>query len=212
MSGRLKDFSQLKALSTHIKQEHEARQRREAEERARREREAREANLFRAAVGEIAPLKDKGRAEIVPPKPTPVARQQLEDDQAVLRESLSDEFTAETLIETDEALSYARSGVGPDVLKKLRTGHWVIQSQLDLHGLRTDEARETLGEYLRNAVRRGIRCVRIVHGKGLGSINREPVLKNKVRNWLIQKEEVIAFCQARAADGGAGALVVLLQA
>ena len=125
---------------------------------------------------------------------------------------MSDDFTVETLLDTDEALSYARNGIGPDVIRKLRRGHWVIQSQLDLHGLRTDEAREALGEYLRGAVKRGLRCVRVIHGKGLGSINKEPVLKNKVRNWLTQKDEVIAFCQAKAADGGAGALIVLLRA
>jgi DNA-nicking Smr family endonuclease len=87
----------------------------------------------------------------------------------------------------------------------------VIQGQLDLHGLRRDEAREALGEFLRQARRRGQRCVRIIHGKGHGSVNKEPVLKQKVRNWLAQKEEVIAFCQARPAEGGSGALVVLLQ-
>ena len=97
-------------------------------------------------------------------------------------------------------------------MRKLRRGHWVIQGQLDLHGMRREEARDALGEFLRNAMKRGMRCVRIIHGKGLGSVNKEPVLKNKVRNWLVQKEEVIAFCQARASDGGAGALVVLLRA
>ena len=142
----------------------------------------------------------------------PIARQRLADEEAALRESMSDDFTVETLLDTDEALSYARNGIGPDVIRKLRRGHWVIQSQLDLHGLRTDEAREALGEYLRGAVKRGLRCVRVIHGKGLGSINKEPVLKNKVRNWLTQKDEVIAFCQAKAADGGAGALIVLLRA
>lgn len=97
-------------------------------------------------------------------------------------------------------------------MRKLRRGNWVIQSQLDLHGLRTDEAREALGEFLRAAIRRGQRCVRVIHGKGLGSVNKEPVLKNKVRNWLVQKDEVLAFCQATAADGGAGAVIVLLRA
>ena len=79
------------------------------------------------------------------------------------------------------------------------------------HGLRVDQAREALGQFLRDAGKRGFRCVRIIHGKGLGSLNRKPVLKIKVRNWLVQKEEVIAFCQARAADGGSGALMVLLK-
>ncbi len=126
-------------------------------------------------------------------------------------ESLSDEFTFDTLLDTDENLSFARPGVGSDVLSKLRRGHWAIQNQLDLHGLRRDEAREALGEFLRLARRRGQRCVRIIHGKGLGSVNKEPVLKQKVRNWLAQKDEVIAFCQAQPADGGSGALIVLLQ-
>src|SRR5690606_10468569 len=139
-----------------------------------------------------------------PPPPPPVAHQRLADDQAALHESLSDEFTVETLLETDAELSFARSGIGPDVLRKLRRGHWVIHRQLDLHGMRTDEGREAQSEFLREAGKSGMRCGRIVHGKGLGSINKKPVLKNKVRNWLVQKEEVIAICQAKAADGGAG--------
>jgi DNA-nicking Smr family endonuclease len=141
-----------------------------------------------------------------------VAKQYLADEQAALEQSLSDEFSVETLLETDEELSFARNGIGQDILRKLRRGHWVIQSQLDLHGMRTEEAREALAEYLRAVGKRGLRCVRIIHGKGLGSVNREPVLKRKVRNWLVQKDEVIAFCQARAVDGGAGAVVVLLKA
>ena len=77
--------------------------------------------------------------------------------------------------------------------------------------MRRDQARDSLGEFLRKCSRNGTRCVRIIHGKGLGSINKEPVLKNKVRNWLIQKDEVLAFSQATAADGGSGALIVLLK-
>jgi DNA-nicking Smr family endonuclease len=96
-------------------------------------------------------------------------------------------------------------------MRKLRGGGWVMQDQLDLHGLRTDQAREALGQFIRNSVKRGFRCVRIIHGKGLGSMNKKPVLKSKVRNWLVQKDEVIAFVQARAADGGSGALMVLLK-
>ncbi|HEY4542615.1 MAG TPA: Smr/MutS family protein, partial [Noviherbaspirillum sp.] len=168
--------------------------------------------LFRSSIGKVAPLPSSGRAAQDAPRPAPIARQHLADEQAALAESLSDEFTIDTLLDTDEALSYARPGIGGDVLRRLRRGHWVIQGQLDLHGMRRDEAREALAEYLRQAVKRGLRCVRIIHGKGLGSVNREPVLKNKVRNWLVQKEEVIAFCQARADEGGAGALVVLLKA
>ena len=129
----------------------------------------------------------------------------------MLAESISDEFDVESLLDTDEALSFRRRGVGPEVVRKLRRGVWAIQAQLDLHGLRRDEARERLAAFLRDAVRGGLRCVRVIHGKGNGSPGREPVLKGKVRSWLVQKNEVIAFTQARAQDGGHGALIVLLR-
>lgn len=209
--SRSKSFADLKSLQKDLKQQQELRKIAE-QQRVITERAAQlEIDLFRLSIGDVTPITpaDKHPQHIAPP--LPIARHHLADEQAALRESLSDEFTVETLLDTDEALSYARSGVGSDVVRKLRRGHWVIQSQLDLHGLRTDEARDALGEFLRLAGRRGIRCVRIIHGKGLGSINKEPVLKNKVRNWLAQKDEVLAFCQAKAADGGSGALVVLLK-
>jgi len=212
MAASYKDFGDLKSLRKELKAQEEARQIAEAE-RARRAKIAeQEANLFRRSVGDVAPLPKMDKALITLPRPEPIARQHLADEQAALQESLSDDFSAETLMESDDALSFARNGIGPDTLRKLRRGHWVIQSQLDLHGMRSDEAREALAEYLRNAGKRGLRCVRVIHGKGLGSLNKEPVLKSKVRNWLAQKEEVIAFCQARAVDGGAGALIVLLKA
>jgi len=208
----IKDFAALKSLSKELKQNEEARKA-EAAERARREQQARrEADLFRSSIGNVKPLPAAGKASHALAPPPPIARQHLADEEAALRESLSDEFSIETLLESDEALSYARAGIGADVLRKLRRGQWVIQSELDLHGMRTDEAREALGEFLRDAGKRGWRCVRVIHGKGLGSVNKKPVLKNKVRNWLVQKDEVIAYCQATAADGGAGALVVLLKA
>jgi DNA-nicking Smr family endonuclease len=207
-----KDFSDLKSLQKNLKAQEETRAAAEAEKKRLAAIAEREANLFRSSIGQVAPLAKNDKAQLAPPRPQPIAHQHLADEQAALMESLSDEFSVETLMDTDEALSYARNGIGPDTLRKLRRGHWVIQSQLDLHGLRTEGAREALGEFLRNAGKRGQRCVRIIHGKGLGSVNKEPVLKNKVRNWLVQKDEVNAFCQARAADGGAGALVVLLKA
>jgi DNA-nicking Smr family endonuclease len=211
MAG-IKDFAALQALRDQLKQEQEARA---AAEARRREQEAlalREANLFRQSIGEVAPLRVAEKVAHVPPQPEPIARHHLADEQAALAQSLSDEFSIESLLETDEGLSYARAGIGQETVRKLRRGHWVTQAQLDLHGMRTDEAREALADFLRNATRRGLRCVRVIHGKGLGSVNREPVLKKKVRNWLVQKDEVLAFCQARAADGGAGAVMVLLKA
>jgi DNA-nicking Smr family endonuclease len=145
----------------------------------------------------------------VPVAPIPVQSQI--DEQRVLHESLSDEFDASTLLDVDDALSYRRSGVGTDVTRKLRRGDWAIQREIDLHGLRRDDAREALGAFIREAHKHGIRCVRVVHGKGLGSPGKTPVLKGRVHSWLVQKKEVIAFVQARPAEGGAGALVVLLQ-
>jgi DNA-nicking Smr family endonuclease len=212
MSGPIKDFGALKSLRAQLKVEEEARKKAEAERQRREQESRRDAELFRRAIGDVAPLPAPDKAFLDPPPPSPLPRQRIADEQAALAESLSDEFTSDTLLDTDEALSFARANIGSDTLRKLRRGHWVIQAQLDLHGLRREEAREALAEFLRNAARRGMRCVRIIHGKGLGSVNKEPVLKIKVRNWLVQKEEVIAFCQARAADGGAGALVVLLKA
>jgi DNA-nicking Smr family endonuclease len=212
MSGSIKDFTSLKTLRAEIKAQDEARKAAEAERLQREKDSRRDAELFRSAIGAVAPLPPSNKATASAPRPLPIPRQHLADEQAALAESLSDEFNVDTLLDTDEALSFARNGIGPDTLRKLRRGHWVIQGQLDLHGMRREEARESLAEFLRNAVKRGTRCVRIIHGKGLGSVNKEPVLKNKVRSWLVQKEEVIAFCQAKAADGGAGALVVLLKA
>jgi len=189
---------------------------REAAERAAREkteqaRVARERNLFAHTVGRVSQLPSQDRVDPKPAPPLPEPRQREQDEQAVLREAISDEFDVESLLDTDEALSYRRSDIGVNVVRKLRRGGWSIQAQIDLHGLRRDDAREQLAAFLRDATRRGLRCVRVVHGKGNGSPGREPVLKAKVRSWLVQKQEVIAFVQARASEGGHGALVVLLK-
>ena len=207
----LKQFGDLQFLRTMLRQQEEARRQAAAlQAQQARERE-REANLFRLAIGEVQVLPPSDRMEPFTVKPLPIARQHLADEQAALYESLSDEMDIESLLETDQALSFARDGVGPEVVRKLRKGHWVIQDQLDLHGLRRDQARTSLAEFLRDAGKRGIRCVRIIHGKGHGSRGREPILKQLVLRWLVQKNEVLAFCVARASDGGNGALVVLLR-
>ena len=114
-------------------------------------------------------------------------------------------------LDTDTALSYTKPGAGPDVTRKLRRGVWAVQRELDLHGLRVEDAREALVQFVREAQKQGWRCVRVVHGKGLGSPGKTPVLKSRVHSWLMQKTEVLAYVQARPADGGAGAVLVLLQ-
>ena len=151
-----------------------------------------------------------GRADVGLPRPAPEPLQRLRDEREALREALSDEVDIESLLLTDDGLSFRRTGIGPDVVTKLRRGHWAIQSQIDLHGLRRDEAREALASFVREATRRGQRCVRVVHGKGHGSPGRQPVLKAKAQRWLGQCAEVIAFAQASGPQGGAGALIVLL--
>jgi len=205
--GHLHDLGVIRAALLARRQAEEA----VAEEQRRRaaaDRQERE--LFAVSVGSVVPLRKLALPAPVRPRPPAVARQRERDEQAALRESLSDDLDVETLLDTDDALSFRRRGVGIDVVRKLRRGVWVLQGELDLHGLRRDEARERLAEFLRDAARRGLRCVRVIHGKGNGSPGREPVLKAKVRTWLVQKSEVLAFTQARASEGGHGAVVVLL--
>ncbi|WP_225781449.1 Smr/MutS family protein [Xenophilus sp. Marseille-Q4582] len=168
------------------------------------------ARAIGADTGATRPLRHKPVVVLAPTPPEPIARQHLRDEAEALREALSDEFDVTTLLDADDQMSFRRPGVSTEVTRKLRSGHWSLQGQVDLHGLRSDEAREALAQFVRQAHRQGLRCVRVVHGKGLGSPGKQPVLKLKAQRWLIQKKEVLAFVQARPSDGGAGALVVLL--
>lgn len=204
-------LSDLAELKNALAAQRKAAAEREAQLRALRERERQARELFSTHVGAVTPLRASGRIVLPTAKPEPEPLQRQRDEAAALRETLSDEFDAESLLETDAALSFRRPDIGPDVVRKLRRGGWVIQDQIDLHGLRRDEAREQLAAFLREAARRGLRCVRVVHGKGNGSPGKTPVLKQRVHSWLVQKSTVIAFTQARAAEGGSGALIVLLR-
>ena len=191
--------------------------RRDAEREVAREREAAaaarlERDLFAATVGQVVPL----RRTVVPlplrPRPPALPKQRARDEAAVLAESISDEFDVESLLETDDMLSFRRRDIGPEVVRKLRRGVWALQGELDLHGLRRDEAVARAATFLAGCKRRRLRCVRIVHGKGLRSPGREPVLKRRIRKLLTRRDEVLAFVEPRAAEGGGGAVVVLLEA
>jgi DNA-nicking Smr family endonuclease len=160
---------------------------------------------FRRAVADVKPLKRPKRAVLKGPAPAPVPHQRRRDEAAALAESLSGPLTADEALETGEALSYLREGMARETLRKLRRGHWAIQDGVDLHGLTRDQAAAIVAEFLAHCLARGLRCVRIVHGKGLG------ILKAKLGRWLPQRDEVLAYCQAPATEGGGGALLVLLK-
>ena len=208
----IKDLKDLRALKKEMARQAQERERQEAERREAERLLQAERELFATSVGPVRPIDPRhlDKLRLVPEPPAPIAVQAQRDELAVMREALSDEFDVDTLLDTDEALSFRRPGLGPDVVRKLRRGGWRIQGQLDLHGLRREDARDALGSFIREAHKAGWRCVRVVHGKGLGSPGKTPVLKGRVQSWLVQKKEVLAFAQARPAEGGAGALVVLL--
>jgi len=207
----VKSLADLKQVKKAIAEQAKLNAERKAEAEQLARQNVADKDLFLKAAGKVQPLAAPAKAPLKTEKPKPVPVQRQRDEQAVLGESISDEFDVSTLLDADEHMSFRRPGIGPDVTRKLRRGDWAIQRQLDLHGLRTDEAREALAQFIREAHKHGIRCVRVVHGKGLGSPGKTPVLKSRVHSWLVQKKEVLAFVQAKPAEGGAGALVVLLQ-
>ncbi len=169
-----------------------------------------ESTLFRTSIGDTRPLPDNGKTVFPPDLPWPVTRQTRADANPLPADSLSDHIPQE-LIETEEEFFFMRPGVAPLTMKRLRRSYWAIQAELDLHGMTSDEARACLIEFLDECKQLGLRCVRVIHGKGLSSRNREPVLKLKAASWLMQRDEVLAFCQARPVDGGSGAVIVLLK-
>lgn len=221
MAG-LKSFADLKGLSKQLKEDHEARAAAEAERIEQEKKLVAEANIFRGSLGGVKKLPESNRYVPRAPKPIPAAPapkrklsagEQKDDDAAVLREAmLSDLFDVDHYMEEDPSLNYLAPGVGNDVMKRLRKGHWPVQDELDLHGLRRDDARNAIGQFLQQANRRNHRCVCVIHGRGFGSKGQEPVLKSMVHSWLVQTDGVIAFSQARPSEGGEGALIVLLRA
>jgi DNA-nicking Smr family endonuclease len=167
------------------------------------------------AFHDVRRLPPGNRASIPRPQPAPVPKQRLADEEDAL---LASKYGAEAIEHSWEVgqehegeQTFLRPGVRSDVLAKLRRGHWSLQGEIDLHGATSDEARDTLADFLLDARARGARCVRIIHGKGLTSPGREPVLKGKVRRWLAHWDDVLAFCEAPRHAGGGGAVLVLLR-
>jgi DNA-nicking Smr family endonuclease len=164
---------------------------------------------FREAVADARPLK-QDRKEPHRARRRPVPEQRLRDERDVINSLLSDDYEPADM-ETGEELLFTRPGLQLGVMRKLRRGYFVVESELDLHGWTVPEAREAVNEFLRVATAAGKRCVRIIHGKGNSSAGKLPVLKGKVNAWLRQKNEVLAFCSCRPSDGGTGAVYVLLR-
>ncbi len=166
-------------------------------------------SLFRQAMADVRRLNNEHTPQS-PPKPKPEPRQSEADEARVMSDSLSDEFDPIDT-ETGEELLFSRTGIQKQVLRKLRQGKFAIEKELDLHGMRVEQARQALSIFLHQCRNNGVRCVRIIHGKGLGSHQKQPVLKGKTNRWLQQRDEVLAFCSARPEDGGTGAVYVLLK-
>jgi len=166
---------------------------------------------FRRATRDVEPLPAPRRTRLSRTPAAPVPEQTRRDERAALEESLRGPRSIDDAIDSGEELVFLRPGLSRQLLRKLRRGHWVVQDNLDLHGMNRLQAAAGVSEFLKYCRTKHLRCVRIVHGKGLGSRNREPVLKGKLRKWLSLRDDVLAFCQAPAADGGAGAVLVLLK-
>lgn len=169
-------------------------------------------DAFREAVRDVEPMRPPNRVEPFRLRAQPLARQRLLDEQEVLHELARSADPGADDIELDEDGVFLRQGLPRDILRKLRRTHWKIQDELDLHGLGADEAALATAAFVAAARRRGLRCVRVIHGKGLRSPGREPVLKRRIRRLLTRRDDVLAFVEPRAAHGGGGAVVVLLDA
>ncbi len=169
-----------------------------------------ERELFRAAVRDVRPLRQTKPAPARVRKPAKAALRRA-DEARVLAESLALD-AADLGVETGEELDWRREGVPESVMRRLRRGQYAQRDELDLHGMTQAEARLAVLGFISECVDRDLRCVRIIHGKGRGSGQRGPVLKSAVNRWLRRNDVVCAFCSARRADGGTGALYVLLRA
>ena len=162
-----------------------------------------DAALFRATVGEVKPLPEQNRIEPQKPPRKPMPR--FPAAPPAVPDTLSDSGAENA---PDEFL---RNGLSRMTLRKLRRGHWPVQDRLDLHGNNSDAARQLLQEFLYEAAQRGLRCVLVIHGKGMNSPSGAAVLRKLTRHWLTQRADVLAWCDAPPGDGGSGAALVLLK-
>lgn len=165
---------------------------------------------FLAAVDEVKRLPPANRVAPLPPRQPAQARQRQADEAAALATAQEGWSPAQD-DDYEAGQSFLRPGLRPDTLRKLRRRHWSLQAELDLHGHTRLEAQQALREFLAANRIAGLRCVRIIHGKGLSSPGREPVLKGQVRRWLQRSDAVLAYCEPTEVDGGSGAVLVLMK-
>jgi DNA-nicking Smr family endonuclease len=166
--------------------------------------------LFRRLMGDAKPLGKTATAPEQRPKVSPRARFARRDEREALRESLEADID-ETETGAGESLRFQRPSVGRRTMRKLARGSFSVQDEIDLHGMTVPEAKNALLDFVERCELRGYTCVCIVHGKGLGSGHRGPILKGKVNKWLRQWDKVLAFVSTRQVDGGTGAVYVLLR-
>lgn len=165
--------------------------------------------LFRKAMQDVIPLSTPNRKEFNNRRVVAVPRKRKPNIEHDGDDIFSD--SPSVSIESGDDWSFARPGVSKQTLRRLRRGYWPIQDNLDLHGFSRDIARQQLATFLMECIERQLRCVRIIHGKGLSSPNRESILKKQIGHWLAQHPSVMAFYQAKPSDGGSGAILLLLR-
>jgi len=212
---RIRQLSDLAPLRDELTRVGEA-ERAALRQRAAEERRAQQAaGEFARSVPGTIPLAPTGRrrpaassAQTPSPAPRPAARPTQARPGSAPRPLAVSEASAAV----DEPASYRRPGVGPDVLRKLRRGHWPVEGKFDLHGLHLEAAYRATAEFLEKSRARGLRCLLLIHGKGLGSADGAPVLKGRMRAWLAHQADVAAYCEAPPGLGGGGALLLLLRA
>ncbi len=176
-----------------------------------------EARVFRAAVRDVTPLSTPSDLPqgALPPRPPVQARSRrrapIVESESPGADALGDVVTTEDAPSASDPLSFRRPGVREQTLRQLRRGRYPVEDELDLHGLSQSAARDYLADFIAASRNAGLRCVRIVHGKGYRSGARGPVLKIAVNTWLRRHTDVLAFTSARAIDGGTGAVYVLLR-
>ncbi|MGA7749110.1 MAG: Smr/MutS family protein [Gallionella sp.] len=167
-----------------------------------------DAALFRAAVGTVKPLPEQNRISPRPAPRKPLLRRAVPPP--AIPDTLSD-FADPDFAFRNAPDEYLSNGFSRLALRKLRRGGWPVQDSLDLHGNNSDAARKLLQEFLHEAMQRELRCVLVIHGKGLNSQSGEAVLRKLTRNWLTQHPRVLGYCDALPKEGGSGAVLVLLK-